>query len=73
MDDTKVIMTFPLTINGTDELKWEGDFLSFEEIDYIRYQPLDFELIQAWILLLLVILGNGPIILLISKQVKRSF
>ena len=73
MDDTKVIMTFPLTINGTDELKWEEDFLSFEEIDYIRYQPLDFELIQAWILLLLVILGNGPIILLISKQVKRSF
>ena len=66
MEHAEVIMSFPLTINGTDDLKWE-----IEEIDYIRYKPLNFELIQAWIFLILVILGNGPIIMLISKQVKK--
>ena len=68
MSDTKVIFSLPVTVEGSENFGQEENVLEFEEIDYIRYVPTNIDAIQAWLMLPLVLLSDGSIILLISKQ-----
>ena len=72
MSEPEPILLVPITVEGSENWEWINNVLDFEDIDYIRYVVSDFEFIQAWCVVILVIMTNGPLIFLILNQVNKS-
>ena len=69
MPETEAIFSIPVTFGDDSHLNWVDNIVDIDDIDYVRYVVTDFHFIQAWCVVILVILTNGPLIYLILSQV----
>ena len=69
-DQIKTMIEIAVTSNQKD---FETEVISFDQVDFIRENLSDLDLVLAWATVFCVIVTNGPVIALILKQASKTF